>query len=87
MTALQLVKDEAFQKVLILTHRPVVKDSWAEDFDKMQMTKAGYLYGLDSKGETIENLKKGDKPFVYFASIQKLRYGQGFGCGLGLGHY
>lgn len=77
LTALQLVKDEAFQKVLILTHRPVVKDSWAEDFDKMQMTKAGYLYGSDSKGETIENLKKGDKPFVYFASIQKLRYGQG----------
>lgn len=77
LTALQLVKNQAFQKVLIMTHRPVVKDSWFGDFDKMQMREAGYTFGSDTKGETLDNLKAGDQAFIYFASIQKLRYNKG----------
>lgn len=77
LTALELVKQEGFQKVLIMTHRPVVKDSWFEDFGKMRLVEAGYLFGSDAKGESLASLKAGSNPFIYFASIQKLRYGQG----------
>ncbi|HEM5141650.1 TPA: Eco57I restriction-modification methylase domain-containing protein [Streptococcus suis] len=77
LTSLQLVKNEAFQKVLIMTHRPVVADSWFDDFKKMKMSADGYDYGSVNQGETLENLKRGEKPFVYFASIQLLRYNGG----------
>ncbi|MGU7987025.1 Eco57I restriction-modification methylase domain-containing protein [Streptococcus suis] len=77
LTSLQLVKNEAFQKVLIMTHRPVVADSWFDDFKKMKMSEAGYDFGSVNKGETLENLKRGEKPFIYFASIQLLRYNGG----------
>jgi len=74
LTALQLVKEEGFQKVLIMTHRPVVSDSWFEDFKKMMMNQEGYEYGSVTQGASLESLKKGNKPFVYFASIQLLRH-------------
>ena len=74
LTALQLVKNEQFQKVLIMTHRPVVSDSWFDDFKKMRMNDVGYDFGSINKGEKLETLKRSDKPFIYFASIQLLRY-------------
>lgn len=77
MTSLQLIKEEQFQKVLIMTHRPVVSDSWFEDYRKLKMDEAGYEYGSVDKGAHITSLKKGDKPFIYFASIQLLRYNNG----------
>ena len=77
LTSLQLVKNEAFQRVLIMTHRPVVADSWFDDFKKMKMSADGYDYGSVNQGETLENLKRGEKPFVYFASIQLLRHNGG----------
>lgn len=77
LTALQLIKNQGFQKVLIMTHRPVVKDSWFEDFKKMKMSDVGYEYGSDSQGASLASLKPTDRPFLYFASIQKLRYKNG----------
>ena len=74
LTSLELIKQEGFQRVLIMTHRPVVRDSWFEDYKKMEMSEAGYLYGSVDKGEKLTTLKSGDKPFIYFASIQYLRY-------------
>lgn len=73
LTALQLVKNEQFQRVLIMTHRPVVSDSWFEDFGKMNMRDAGYLFGSKTEGERLNYLVDQDNPFVYFASIQDLR--------------
>ena len=77
LTALQLVKNEQFQRVLIMTHRPVVSDSWFDDFKKMRMNDAGYDFGSIDKGEKLETLKRSDKPFIYFASIQLLRHNNG----------
>lgn len=74
LTSLQLIRNEKFKKVLIMTHRPVVSDSWFEDFNKMGLVDDGYLYGSVDKGEKLSTLKKGDNPFIYFASIQLLRY-------------
>lgn len=77
LTSLQLIKDEKYQKVLIMTHRPVVSDSWFEDFGKMKMADEDYRFGSKDRGEKLGNLKVGNSPFIFFASIQKLRYGGG----------
>ena len=73
LSALQLVKDEKYQHVLIMTHRPVVDEGWFEDFKKIGMPDAGYLYGSKKDGEDFGYLAKSNKPFVYFASLQDLR--------------
>lgn len=77
LTSLQLIKEEKYSKVLIMTHRPVVSDSWFEDFGKMKMSEENYRFGSETRGERLENLKLGDTPFIYFVSIQKLRYDGG----------
>lgn len=77
LTSLQLIKEEQFQKVLILTHRPAVSKSWFDEYRNLKMDEAGYEYGSVNKGAHITSLKKGDKPFIYFASIQLLRYNNG----------
>ncbi|PEH05359.1 restriction endonuclease [Lactobacillus sp. UMNPBX5] len=73
LSALQLVKDEKYKHVLIMTHRPVVDEGWFEDFKKIGMPDAGYLYGSKKDGEDFDYLAKSDQPFVYFASLQDLR--------------
>ena len=74
ITALSLVKESKYKKVLIMTHRPVVNEGWFEDFNKIGMTKAGYLYGSRNRGHrSVEELENLDQPYVYFASIQDLR--------------
>lgn len=72
LSTYQLIKEEGYYSVLILTHRPVVSDSWFEDFSKLEMNEAGYRYG-SKKNESIESLIKDSEKFVYFASIQDLR--------------
>lgn len=72
LSALQLIKEEHYQHVLIMTHRPIVKGSWFDDFKKIGMDKEGYIYGSNDIGEKFENLKNGKQPFIYFASLQNL---------------
>lgn len=73
LSALQLVKNEGYQHVLIMTHRPVVDEGWFDDFKKIGMPEAGYLYGSKKDGEDFDYLAKSKQPFVYFASLQDLR--------------
>lgn len=73
LSALQLVKKEGYKHVLIMTHRPVVDEGWFEDFKKIEMPAAGYLYGSKRDGEDFDYLAKSGQPFVYFASLQDLR--------------
>lgn len=74
ITALSLVKEAKYKKVLIMTHRPVVNEGWFEDFNKIGMTKAGYVYGSRNRGHrSVAELEKLGQPYVYFASIQDLR--------------
>ena len=76
LSALQVVKEEQFQRTLILTHRPVVDEGWFEDFGKIFYDSPNCHYGSRNKGETFESLErlaaKGDR-YVYFASMQDLR--------------
>jgi superfamily II DNA or RNA helicase len=77
LTSLELIKEQKYTKVLIMTHRPVVSDSWFEDFVKMKMAEEGYRYGSEDTQFKLKDLKSGNTPFIYFVSIQKLRYGGG----------
>lgn len=77
LTSLELIKEQKYTKVLIMTHRPVVSDSWFEDFGKMKMAEEGYRYGSEYTQFKLKDLKSGNTPFIYFVSIQKLRYGGG----------
>ena len=72
LSALQLVKEEKYQHVLIMTHRPAVDESWFDDFTKIGMHEEGYLYGSKNQGVSFNELRKGSKPFIYFASLQDL---------------
>ena len=83
LSALQLVKDKQYQHVLIMTHRPVVDEGWLEDFEKIGMPEAGYLYGSKKAGEDFAYLAKSNKPFVYFASLQDLSGSEAAGGKIG----
>ncbi len=73
LSAMQLVKEEGFAHVLILTHRPIVDEGWFADFKKIGMPEAGYRYGSKNEGESFESLMRYGGPYVYFASLQDLR--------------
>ncbi len=76
LSALQVVKEEEFDRTLILTHRPVVDKGWFEDFSKIFYDRKDYHYGSRGNGELFGKLEqlagKGCK-YVYFASMQDLR--------------
>lgn len=79
LTALQLIKDQKYQRILITTHRPVVSDSWFEDFNKIEMREAGYVYSSKNSGRTLGEAVESNMPFIYFASLQDLRGSEVFG--------
>lgn len=73
LSTYELIKKQKYQKVLVVTHRPIVSDSWYEDFNKINMEAEGYEYASREKGELQSLLNDKEKSFVYFASIQDLR--------------
>lgn len=89
VTALSLVKRELdkYKKTLIITHRPVVESGWRDDFNIVfkngECVFARKEYETDNPEESskidyanelqLRALKRGEKPFIYFASIQDLR--------------
>ena len=79
LTALQLIKEQKYQRVLIMTHRPVVDAGWFDDFKKIGMPAAGYRYSSKKQGEAINNLINGTSSFVYFVSLQDLRGSEAVG--------
>lgn len=77
LSALQVVKEMAYERTLILTHRPVVDSGWFDDFKKIFYDSPQYAYGSKNNGETFESLEalhaKKQTRYVYFASMQDLR--------------
>jgi superfamily II DNA or RNA helicase len=70
--AMQVAKELEMKKVLIVTHRPSVSIDWFDDFNKV-FSGTNYEYATRTHGEHITTLLRGNKPFVYFASLQDLR--------------
>jgi hypothetical protein len=83
LSALQVVKTKQFTRTLILTHRPVVNESWFDDFGKIFYDNKNYSFGHKKQnkkgGVSFENLEKrcksskGKDKYVFFASMQDLR--------------
>lgn len=77
LSALQVVKDIEFQRILILTHRPVVDAGWFEDFGKIFYDRKDFAYGSKNNGESYSSLERRAEShglhYVYFASMQDLR--------------
>lgn len=76
LSALEVVKRLKYKKTIIITHRPVVKDGWREDFYKIFDNKDGYYFSAKNPDKGISQLDdclRRNVPFVHFASIQDLR--------------
>lgn len=86
LCALEVVKRKPFNRVLILTHRPAVRDGWFKDFKLLQLPGFHYVTRVKNKlfvdGQKIagglEMLKQytehdPDYKYIYFASIQDIR--------------
>ena len=78
IAALELMKRHGgFRRVLILTHRPVVNDSWFEDYGKVFYDRTDVLYGSKTNGESYASLEQKARQekcsYIYFVSMQDLR--------------
>lgn len=86
LCALEVVKRKPFNRVLILTHRPAVRDGWHKDFELLQLPGFHYITRFKGKlhidGQKVagglEVLKQyteqdPDYKYIYFASIQDIR--------------
>ena len=76
LSALEVVRQLKYRKTIIITHRPVVKEGWKEDFGKIFGSKDGYYFSAKETGNDISQLEDcliRDVPFIHFASIQDLR--------------
>lgn len=81
LSALQLAKEMGVQRTLIVTHRPVVKASWYEDFKKVFRNDGQWHYASVSDTQqqgdlsALEKLVNNDpdQHYVFFASMQYLR--------------
>jgi superfamily II DNA or RNA helicase len=70
--AMQVAKENGFNKVLIVTHRPSVSADWYDDFNRV-FSGTNYEYSSKTKGERVQRRLSDRKPFIYFASLQDLR--------------
>lgn len=87
LCALQVVQQMDCRRTLILTHRPVVRNGWFEDYDKIEFNNFQRATKKPSDGssvhggigESLENMEKDllDKNkgthYIYFISMQDLR--------------
>lgn len=86
VTAYELIKRQGYKKVIVITHRPAVEDSWGSDhdlifgdnnhlfIDKTQNTSYVYDDKIDYQNDCkLKQVIADGTPFVYFASIQDLR--------------
>ncbi len=73
LCALRVVKDSEFNKTIVVTHRPVVNESWYTDFKKTFYDRGDFEYGSKTNGSSIDLLLKSNNHIIYFASIQDLR--------------
>ncbi|MEG1792448.1 MAG: Eco57I restriction-modification methylase domain-containing protein [Bacilli bacterium] len=72
LTALEVSKRLNAKRTIIITHRPVVSKGWFDDFNLIFTKDDACLFGSKLRGESLENLIKGDRKFIYFASLQDL---------------
>ncbi len=73
LSTLEVIKEMNIMRTIIVTHRPVVKHSWYEDFKKIFYNTDEFTFGSKSLDISIHDLEDTCKHYVYFASVQDLR--------------
>lgn len=85
VTAYELIKRKGYKKVIVITHRPAVEDSWDSDHKLMfegtnhqflDKTASSFVFNdkIDAENDfKLRQIARSETPFVYFASIQDLR--------------
>lgn len=92
VTAYALIKKAGYQKVIVVTHRPVVEDGWRNDFDlifgegddraflkkdRFDTDSSVYDAAMDARNDAnLTAYQNSGTAFVYFASMQDLRGSQ-----------
>lgn len=90
LTAYHLIQEMGFSKVLIVTNRPSIANSWAEDFHKFFAWQGQLAFvsdtdaltgkpGVLSRQEFIARMSSEDKGMVAFESLQGLKGSVYFG--------
>lgn len=83
LCALRVAREMEAKRTIIVTHRPVVDESWFEDFMKTFHDRPDFRYGSRGKGHSLQALQrfargKGHHA-IYFASLQDMRGSKGVG--------
>ena len=86
VTAYELIKRQGYKKVIVITHRPAVEDSWYSDHRKMFVESENIFIDrarnstdkvddkIDYQNERkLNQLVEEGTSFIYFASLQDLR--------------
>ena len=71
LSAMTLIKEAGYRRVLICTHRPVVRKGWREEYANVFGDADTYRFVDDEEG-----LRRERGNCIYFASIQDLRGSQ-----------
>lgn len=71
LSAMTLIKEAGYRRVLICTHRPVVRKGWREEYANVFGDVDAYRFVDDEEG-----LRQEQGNVIYFASIQDLRGSQ-----------
>ena len=73
LCAMQLAKERGFKRTLIVTHRPVVNQSWKEDFKKIFQDDPNWRYG--TKFEDHQDGSRTTRPVeCHYGARQCLRF-------------
>ncbi|UKS53955.1 DEAD/DEAH box helicase [Mycoplasma feriruminatoris] len=70
LCALEVIKRKEFINTIIISHRPVVKSGWQEDYNKIFYDRKDFLFLTKENKDLLEDNKFKK---IYFASIQDLR--------------
>lgn len=84
ITAYEFLKKAKYQKVIVITHRPAVKDGWGKDHDLIFNPNEHLFVDRTVGGDRVDdvldmqndneltNVINSGKPFIYFTSIHDL---------------
>lgn len=90
LTAYDLIIRNGYKKVLIVTNRPSIANSWADDYNKFVGIKSGLAFVSDSpalkgvphvisRADYEKSSQAGELGYIMFMSLQDLKGGTEFG--------
>ena len=79
VTCLQLIKEMQYDRAIIITHRPVVKEGWMDDFYSIFGEQTQYKFYAKNYAHDLKDITVDTHHVVAFASMQDLRESKAVG--------